>query len=475
MRKSSTLLAFLCLTGCTMVDVEQIPWVDTPNEWIYEPQDPLDTVNYRWWREFNDEVLNGYILEALRNNQDLLKSQATIDEFVARVQIAAAPLYPYVGAEVFGTRQQISNAAMPPPPITPRIFNDFGLQLSASYELDVWGRIRNNLKSAKYRLGASIQAERTVILSLVAAVARAYFTLLQYDMQLRVSLDSLKAFEQAYDIAKYRFDGGVTSELPVKQADSEVQVARGRVVLFQLQVATQQNFLNVLLGRKPQPVDRGHTLAEMKLPPRVPAGIPSDILVNRPDILEAGMELMSANADINVKLSRLYPEFVLTGAYGNESLSLANLLTNPAVLWQYGLDALGTVFDAGRNTAEVHASEAIQRQRLHSYVEAVLNALGEVEDALITHQKRLEYLDVQNERVVVLKDYLELAQLQYSNGQTDYLSVLDAQRNLFNAQLDQVSALADCYTSLIGIYKALGGGWVIDAEDLSGGYGCEES
>lgn len=475
MRRSSALFVLLCLSGCTMVDVEQIPWVDTPSEWIYEPQDPLTTVNYRWWQEFHDEVLDGYIIEALQNNQDLLKSQATIDEFIARVWIAATPLLPYVGGEVFGTRQQISNAASPPPPIIPRIFNDFGLQLTASYELDVWGKIRNNLKSVKYRLGATIQAERTVILSLVSEVARAYFTLLQYDMQLKVSLDSLKAFEQAYDIAKYRFDGGVTSELPVKQADSEVQVARGRVVLYQLQVATQQNLLNVLLGRKPQAVERGHTLAEMKLPPRVPAGIPSDVLENRPDILGAGMELMSANADINVKLARLYPEFVLTGAYGNESLSLANLLTNPAVLWQYGLDALGTVFDAGRNTAEVNASEAIQRQLVHNYVEVVLNAFREVEDALITHQKRLEYLAVQNERVVVLKDYLELAQLQYSNGQTDYLSVLDAQRNLFNAELDQVAAMADCYISLIGIYKALGGGWVLDAEDLSEGYGCVES
>lgn len=459
-------ILLLMLAGCMKVDVEQVPWVETPDRWMYEPKDALETVNYRWWQEFGDRVLDGYIVEALHNNQDLLRSQARVEEFIARVQIALSPLLPLVTGNAFGSRQQISNAATPPPAITPRIFNDFSTLFSLSYELDVWGKIRSNIQASKFNLTASEEAKRTVVLTVCSAVAQAYFALRQYDEQLRVSLDSLKSFDQAYDIAKYRFEGGVTSELPVKQAASEVEVARGRVILFELQIATQQNLLNVLLGRSPQPVERGLSFSEMDLPKRVPAGIPSSVLFNRPDIRRAADELMAANAEINVQIARLFPEITLTGAYGNESLVLQQLLTNPAVLWQYTMNIFQVVFDAGRLTAEVHVAEAIQRQLVHIYVSTVLTAFQEVENALITHQKRLEYYQVQIARVAVLKDYLELAQLQYSNGQTDYLSVLDAQRNLFNAELDKVASQADCFISLVEVYKALGGGWVVDAERI---------
>lgn len=466
MRKFSVAALLIALTACTKVDVDQIPWVSTPDHWMYEPKEALEAVNFRWWQDFGDEVLDGYIVEALHNNQDLLKSQARVEEFIARVQIAISPLFPLVTGNAFGSRLQLSNAASPQVPIIPRIFNDYSTAFSASYELDVWGKIRSNLQSAKLNLAASEEAKRTVVLTLCSAVAQAYFSLRQYDLQLKVSLDSLKSFEQAYDIAKYRFEGGVTSELPVKQADSEVQVARGRAVLFELQVATQQNLLNVLLGRSPGPIERGLSFSKLTLPRKVPAGIPSEILYNRPDIRRAADELMSANAQINVQIARLFPQITLTGDYGNESLALSNLLTNPAVLWQYTLNIFQTVFDAGRLTAEVHTAEAIQRQLVHNYVSTVLTGFQEVENALITHQKRVEYYQVQIARVAVLKDYLVLANLQYSNGQTDYLSVLDAQRNLFNAQLDEVASHADCYISLVDVYKALGGGWVVDAEQI---------
>lgn len=475
MRKSSCAVLLIFLAACTKVDVEQIPWVETPETWIYAPEDALEAVNYRWWQEFGDRVLDGYIVEALQNNQDLMVSEARVEEFIARVVIARAPLFPFVSGNAFGLRQQISTAATPPPSIVPRIFNDFGLGLSASYELDVWSKIRSNFQAAKLNLAASEEAKRTVVLTLTAAVAEAYFSLLQYDRQLKVSLDSLKSFNEAYDIARYRFEGGLTSELPVKQADSEVQVARGRVVLFELQVANQQNLLNVLLGRSPHQVERGLKLKQMTLPREIPAGIPASVLQNRPDILRAAMELMAASAQVNVQFARLFPEITLTGNYGNESISLGNLLTNPAVLWQYGANIFQTVFDAGRLTAEVNVAEAIQRQLVHKYVSTVLNAFKEVEDALISNRKKVEYYHVQVERVKVLKDYLELAQLQYSNGQTDYLNVLDAQRNLFNAQLDEVAAFADCYITLVELYKALGGGWVVDAEAIADGWECDES
>lgn len=468
MKKNNWFFFLLLFSACTKVDIEKLPCTQANEEWIYAPKDALQAVNFRWWQEFGDPILDGYIIEALQNNQDLMRSQARVDEFIARVQIARAPLFPFVSGNAFGARQQIANAASPPPPIIPRIFNDFGLGLSASYEIDIWGKIRSNLDAAKANLFSSEEAKRTVVMTLVAEVAQAYFFLRQYDLQLKVSLDSLKSFLEAFDIARYRFEGGVTSELPVKQADSEVQVAKGRVVLFQLQVATQQNLLNVLLGRPPQEMVRGLTFAEMSLPPQIPAGLPCAILQNRPDIVEAEYNLVSASAEVNVQIARLFPEITLTGSYGNESLALNNLLTNPAVLWQYGVNLLQTIFDAGRLTAEVHVSEAIQRQLIHEYLSKVLNAFQEVENALISHQKKIEFYKVQVARVGVLKDYLTLAQLQYNNGQTDYLNVLDAQRNLFAAQLEEAGAFSDCYITLVELYKALGGGWVIDAEQLSG-------
>jgi multidrug efflux system outer membrane protein len=473
MRKSSWAVLLFILAACTRVNVEDIPWVETPDSWMYEPEEALDAVNFRWWKEFGDEVLNGYIVEALHNNQDLLRSSARVEEFFARVQIATSPLFPLVTGNAFGQRLEVSNAATPGFIISPRVYNDFGLSFSASYELDVWSKIRSNLQAAKLDFRASEEAKRTVVLTLVTSVAEAYFSLLQYDRQLKVSLDSLKSFQEAYDIALYRFQGGITSELPVKQADSEVQVAKGRAVLFELQVATQENLINVLLGRAPQPVQRGLKLSAMHLPKEVPAGIPADVLKNRPDVARAAYDMMASSAKVNVEFANLFPDITLTGNYGNESTSLGNLLSNPALLWAYGVNIFQTVFDANKLVAEVNVAEAVRRQLVHNYVSTVLNAFKEVESALITNKKRREYLQVQIDRVAVLKDYLELAQLQYSNGQTDYLNVLDAQRNLFNAQLDEVAAFVDTYTSLIEVYKALGGGWVVDAENIAGGCPCD--
>ncbi len=473
MRKSSCAVILMILAACTRVNVDDVPWVETPESWMYEPEQALEAVNFRWWQEFGDDVLNGYIVEALHNNQDLLKSDARVEEFFYRVQIATSPLFPLVVGNAFGQRTEISNATTPGFIINPRVFNDFGLSFSASYELDVWSKIRSNLQAAKLDLAASEEAKRTVVLTLVSSVAEAYFSLLQYDRQLKVSKDSLKSFQEAYDIALYRFQGGITSELPVKQADSEVQVAKGRVVLFELQVATQQNLLNVLLGRAPQQVERGLLLHEMRPPKSVPAGIPADVLRNRPDIAKAAYDMMVSSARVNAQFANLFPEITLTGNYGNESLSLATLLSNPALLWAYGANIFQTVFDANKLVADVNVAESVRRQLVHQYVSTVLAAFKEVEDALITNTKRREYLQVQIDRVAVLKDYLELAQLQYSNGQTDYLNVLDAQRNLFNAQLDEVSAFVDTYTSLIEVYKALGGGWVVDAENIAGGCPCD--
>ncbi len=163
---------------------------------------------------------------------------------------------------------------------------------------------------------------------------------------------------------------------------------RGGWYCFKLQVATQQNLLNVLLGRVPQEVKRGRHLHDFTLPKQIPAGIPSSVLVNRPDIMKVAMDLMSASSEVNVQIANLLPAFTLTADYGNESLSLGNLLTNPAVLWQYGVSLVQTIFDAGKLTANIHVAEAIQRQLVHEYVSVVLTALQEVEDALIAHRKR---------------------------------------------------------------------------------------
>lgn len=466
MKKLFSLLLLWLASSCALHAPYQRPYVDIPETWRLDFNEITTLANIRWWEQLQDPVLDSLMLEALQNNYDLKAAVARVWEFYAQLGVVSSALFPQANGTASASRNEVSFGAISLPLGIPRTFNFYTTLLNMSYEVDVWGRVRSATETALESFLAQADARRTVVLSLVSSVASTYILMLQYDNELQISKETLKLRIESYELAKYRYEEGITSELDVKQAESLVEDALTQVKEFEILVSQQENLLSILVGRNPQAMERGLKLAQLNMPPNVPEGIPSEILEQRPDIQEAEHQLAAANAHVGEARALYFPQISLTGMYGNESFALHNLFTAPARAWQFGISLYQTLFDAGKIYNQVSVAESQKAQAYYHYLFVIQNAFKEVDDALIAHQKFLELIEVQAKRVSVLSDYLELARLQYDNGQTDYLNVMDAQRNLFAAQLSYAEVKGDSFLSLVNLYKALGGGWVLDADSM---------
>jgi multidrug efflux system outer membrane protein len=271
--------------------------------------------------------------------------------------------------------------------------------------------------------------------------------------------ESLRLFE-------LKFKGGVVSDLEVAMVRTEYEQAAAAIPPIERQIALTENALSILLGSNPRAIPRGKSIDTLVLPP-VPEGVPSSLLARRPDISAAEQALIAANARIGVARAQYFPTISLTGLFGYASESLSDLLQNSANVWSLGGSVVGPIFSGGRISAELRASEAVQRQTLVGYLQTVQGAFRDVDDALVSVQKSREQLVVEGRRVAALSDYARLAKLRYDEGYTSYIDVLDAQNKLFDAQLQYVSIQGDVYGSLVNTYKAMGGGWIVQAEDTA--------
>jgi len=458
-------LVLLSLSGCTLVGPDYVrPTVDTPEAWRVDYTAAADVANTRWWDQFDDPVLNQLIDTALRENKDVRIAAARVEEFAARVDIARSGFYPQVGYNGQASRNQASREAFGGIPAgNGRDYNDYSATLNAGWEIDVWGRIRRATEASRADLLAQDENRRTVILSLVAAVANTYVTLRQLDRQLEVSQDTLASRAEALRLFEIKFKGGVISELELAQVKVEYEQAAAAIPPIERRIALTENALSVLLGHNPGSIPRGKSIDALVLP-AIPAGAPSALLENRPDIRAAEQNLVAANARIGVARAQYFPTISLTGLFGYVSEELDKLLQNSANVWSLGGGALGPIFTGGAITGQVRASEAVQRQALVSYLQTVQTAFRDVDDALISVRKLREQLAVEGRRVQALEDYARLAKLRYDEGYASYIEVLDAQRSLFDAELQYVGVRGDLYTSLVNTYKAMGGGWVIEAQ-----------
>jgi multidrug efflux system outer membrane protein len=279
------------------------------------------------------------------------------------------------------------------------------------------------------------------------------------DLRLQISRDTLKSRADYVDLAKLRFEGGLTSELDYRQAEAEYHRTEAIVQDFERQVSQKENEISVLLGRNPSIINRGQGLEQQPLPPEVPSGLPSTLLERRPDIAQAEQLLISSNARIGEAKALLFPNITLTGFFGWETTEFSNLVTSPAKTWSIGLNLIQPIFNAGKNKRNVEITESRYRQQLYAYESTILQAFREVEDSLIDYQKSGERRGSQAARVAAERKVLELAEVRYRGGVSNYLEVLDAQRSLFDAELDSVQAVRDQLVALIRLYKALGGGW----------------
>jgi multidrug efflux system outer membrane protein len=459
----------LVLGGCTVGPNYVRPTPDNTHSWRMTDAEAKDVANAAWWGQFNDPVLDNLIHSALQENLDLQIASARVDEFAGRYGFVRADLFPQVGASAAAGRQRYTEeTGNTNPPGTNFTLNSYSAVLSAGWELDIWGRIRRATEAARADLVATEEGRRAVILSLVGSVAGSYVNLRDLDRQLEIARETARSRGGSLELFRIRFEGGITSEVEYVQVKSLYEEAMATIPVFEKAIAQQENGLSFLLGRNPGPIPRGKTIDQLRLP-AIPAGLPSDLLERRPDILAAEQALVAANAQIGVAKAAYYPAISLTGFFGSASTDLSNLFTGPAQVWSYSAPITMPIFTAGKIAGDVQAAEAIQRQALAGYRQSIQTGFREVDDALVDRARTKEQLSAKGNQVKALEKYVELARLRYDNGYTSYLEVLDAERSLFNAQLEYTLSQGVLFRAAINIYKAMGGGWVTEADRLTAG------
>jgi len=306
---------------------------------------------------------------------------------------------------------------------------------------------------------ASDEARRGVILSLVASVATDYIQLRGLDEQLVIANNTLNAYGESVRLFTLQFKYGQVSQMNVAQVTSQYETAAVQIPSIESQIAQTENALCVLLGRNPGPIPRGKSIYDLKLP-TVPAGLPSELLTRRPDLLQAEDALIAANAQIGAAKALYFPTISLTGAFGSSSAELSNLFKGPARTWSFAGQFVGPIFTFGSVSGQVAQAEAAQKSALYNYQLSIQNAFSDVENSLVASQKLIQQQAAQEKLVAALQDYARLSTLQYNGGYTSYTTVLQAEQSLFPAELTLANIRAQVFNSSVAIYKAMGGGWV---------------
>jgi multidrug efflux system outer membrane protein len=461
------LAASLSVAGCMVGPDYQRPRVDAPAAFRYEIPNAEDTADTVWWRKFRDPVLDGLIAEALAANKNVKIAAANIEQAAGVLTQTRAPLFPQASYGADAARERLSRReASPLPSGIPNPQTNYQIFAGASWEIDLWGRIRRLTESAQANLLASEEARRGVVLTLVASVAGNYLQLRGLDEQLAISQRTLNAYAQSLNLFELQYKYGQVSLITVAQARSQYETAAAQIPQVERQIGLTENAIALLLGRNPGPIPRGRTISELALP-AVPDAIPSQVLAQRPDILQAEQTLVAANAQIGAARALYFPAISLTGSFGASSEDLHNLFKGGARVWSYGGSVTGPIFTAGAISGQVEQAEALQKAALLTYELAIQNAFRDVDDALMSREKLSDQLAAQERLVAASREYERLAMLLYNGGYVPYSTVLQAQQQLFPAELNLAQTRSFVFESLVAIYRAMGGGWVDKAEGMT--------
>jgi multidrug efflux system outer membrane protein len=461
MRKTAAALALAAsifiIAGCTTTPTAP-PTLDLP------AGTGADPALERWWTSFNDPTLTALVDEALANNLDLRAAITRIDLARAQVKLAQKDLYPSVDLGVGASRTRSSEVGSFPLFGAPATNNDFRVELNAAYEVDLWGKFRTATRAAQDDLLASRYARETVRTVVAADVARTYFQLLAAAAQLELLSDTLKTRNETVALQRDRYQGGVIGDYDLAQAEAERAAVAADVAGAQRAVAQFESALAVLLGRSPREVfepklARDAAIVRLVDVPTVAAGLPSDMLLRRPDIRNVETQLAAGNRRIDVARADYFPSLSLTGGYGSESGALKNLFSGPAVIWSIAASLAQPLIGLKAIEANVESKTAARDQLVVAYQQTVQTAFKETHDALVANQTMRDALVAQTERRTNLERALDLAGLRYRSGYSPYLEVLDAQRQLLQAQTLQILAARDVRLAVVDLAKALGGGW----------------
>ncbi len=465
------LIAAALSAGCMMGPDYVRPKVDAPAAFRFEPSATVETANTDWWKQFGDPVLDQLIDTALANNLNVKIAAANVEQALAVITQTRSSLYPQVGYSATGAKARIPDTGLVAAiPNYPNPQTAYQALLSVSWEIDLWGRIRRLSEAAQANMLATDEARRGVILTLVSSVAANYLTLRGLDEQLDIAKSTLATYAESVRLYQLQFKYGQTSQMTVSQAQSQYETAAAQIPQIESQIAQTENALSILLGRNPGAIPRGKSIYDLVLP-TVPAGVPSALLERRPDLMQAEQSLIAANAQIGAAKALYFPTISLTGALGSSSTDLSDLFKGPTRVWNYAGQIVGPIFTFGAVSGQVAQSEAAEQAALLNYQLSIQNAFADVDNALVANQKLKDQLAAQERLVAALKDYSRLAKLQYDGGYAPYSTVLQAEQTLFPSELTLAALRASVFTSAANIYKAMGGGWVTEADKLTGSAG----
>ncbi len=469
MRRALPALALAsALAACTVVgpDYER-PNVDVPSAWRVDYPQAAELANARWWEQFGDPVLNALIDTALRENRDLRAAAARVDRFIGALRTTRSQFYPQVGYGLDASRNRATEKGPTPLPAgSDPWYNLYQGSVGAVWQIDLFGRVQREGEAAQAQVLASEQGRRGIVVSVVTSVAASYIALRALDRQLEIAKATERNYGETLRIFELRYKGGVVSQVELSQIRSQYEQARAAVPTLEQQVAAQENLISILLGANPRVIRRGKTIDAL-VAPGIPAALPSSLLERRPDVLQAEQNLVTANANVGVAKSLYYPTLSLTGLLGLASAALGDFLNSGAAVATLAAGLSGPIFTGGAIEGQVFSAEAAQRESLEFYRQVILNALRETNDALVGTEKRTLEAAAQQRRVVALREYARLSRLRFDNGYAGYLEVLYAENELFSGELTAVRASADRLTEYVNVYKAMGGGWLDEADKLA--------
>jgi multidrug efflux system outer membrane protein len=467
--KRAILFVFIAVafTGCTLGPNYSRPPVNIPQ--TYRAPAPLPAsqaesfADLKWFEVFKDDQLQELVRTALAHNYDLRDAVTRVEIAGANLGITRSDQFPNFDASGGVQINRLSRDGATPIPVAllpsqNRNFGSASLGL-LSFEVDIWGKLRRATEAARANLLSAEENRKAVITTLVSDVATAYLSLRELDYELEISERTLETRQQSLELTKSRQSGGVSTLLDLRQAEQLVDTAAQTIPGLEQQIEQTENQIRLLLGDNPGEVTRGRSLTSQDLAPEVPAGLTSTLLERRPDIRAAEQSLIAANAQIGVARAAYFPELSLSGVLGGQSTQLASLFNGPHSAWSLVPQVTQPIFTAGRLKSGVKLAEAQREEALVQYQKTIQTAFSEVSNSLIAHQRVRESRERQEDLVVALQDRLRLAYIRYRGGVDTQLDALDADRDLFSAELSLSQIRLQELLTVVQLYKALGGGW----------------